>query len=77
MNTYDDKLKANDFFNSVPEKDYYYSIIEYAVFNYPKGLEEYSFCRIELQPYGNESHIWLHPNVSKGKLERLLNNETT
>ena len=58
-------------------KDAYYSIVEYAVQNYPKGLEEYSFCRIELQPYGYESHIWLHPSISKDKLEDLLNNETT
>ena len=58
-------------------KGHYYSVVEYAVQNYPRGLEEYRFCRIELQPHGFESHIWLHPNVNKGKLERLLNNETT
>ena len=57
-------------------KDYNYSVIEYGVFNYPKGLEEYKFCRIELNPHGFESHIWLHPSISKGKLERLLNGES-
>ena len=56
-------------------KDYYYSIIEYAVQKYPKGLEKYKFVRIELQPFGYESHIWLHPNVNKQQLEALLNGE--
>ena len=54
-------------------KDYYYSVVEYAVFKYPPGLEKYSFCRIELQPGGYESHIWLHPSVDKQRLEALLN----
>ena len=54
-------------------KDYYYSVVEYAVFNYPKGLEEYRFYRIELNPHGYESHIWLHPSVDKQRLEALLN----
>ena len=56
-------------------KDYYYSVVEYAVLTYPSGLEDYSFCRIELQPLGYESHIWLHPNVNKQRLEALLNGE--
>ena len=56
-------------------KDYYYSVVEYAVFNYPKGFEKYSFCRIELQPGGYESPIWLHPDVNKQRLEALLNGE--
>ena len=56
-------------------KDCYYSIIEYAVYTYPKGLEKYSFCRIELQPGGYESHIWLHPSIDKQRLDALLNGE--
>ena len=56
-------------------KDYYYSVVEYGVLNYPKGLENYSFCRIALQPSGYESHIWLHPDVDKQRLEALLNGE--
>ena len=56
-------------------KDYYYSVIEYAIQVYPKGLEDYKFCRIELHPFGYESHIWLHPNVNKQRLEALLNGE--
>ena len=56
-------------------KDYYYSVVEYVTYYYPKGLEDYKFCRIELRPGGYESHIWLHPGVDKQRLEALLNGE--
>lgn len=56
------------------------SVVEYAVFNYPKGLEQYRFIRIE---YYNEEdvyafreeHLWVPNKTDLNKLEEALNGE--
>lgn len=52
------------------------SLVEYAVFKYPEGLEGWSCYRIEYGGHAEacitEGHIWLPPDVSPEVVERML-----
>ena len=52
------------------------SLVEYGVFNYPKGLEEWRCFRIEYGGHAEncitEGHIWLPPDTPPEVIERIL-----
>jgi len=52
------------------------SLVEYGVFRYPKGLEEWRCYRIEYGGHASdcitEGHIWLPPNLSPQAIEDLI-----
>lgn len=55
------------------------SLVEYAVFNYPEGLEEWRCFRIEYGGHASackaEGHVWLPPGVDPEEVEQLLSRE--
>lgn len=54
-------------------KDYYISLVEQMVMNYPKGFEEWSMFRIEYHPQNLESFMWLPPGADRNAVEAEMN----
>jgi hypothetical protein len=55
------------------------SLVEYGVFNYPKGMEGWRMFRIEYGGHAEscvcEGHIWLPRGVNPEDIERLLSGQ--
>lgn len=54
------------------------SLIENAVFNYPKGLEGWKYYRVEYGGHAEscllETGLWLPPTVDASKVEEFMMN---